>query len=124
MAKKNMDILLGNILGKAAIHPQDRFDKSPVNPQEQQISAPSPQTESDSPNDEPWRHFSFICSKELVDKVQSIARKEGFTIRSFMEYVMKQGVKLMSRNMVRSRKSGLKPSGKSCRMCGRVAMYT
>ena len=27
-----------------------------------------------------------------VDKVQSIARKEGFTIRSFMEYVMKQGV--------------------------------
>lgn len=26
MAKKNMDILLGNILGKAAIHPQDRFD--------------------------------------------------------------------------------------------------
>ena len=29
MAKKNMDILLGNILGKAAIHPQDRFDKSP-----------------------------------------------------------------------------------------------
>lgn len=67
MAKKNMDILLGNILGKAAIHPQDRFE-------------------------DPWRHFSFICSKELVDKVQSIARKEGFTIRSFMEYVMKQGV--------------------------------
>ena len=62
MAKKNMDILLGNILGKAAIHPQDRFDKSPGD------------------------------SKELVDKVQSIARKEGFTIRSFMEYVMKQGV--------------------------------
>ena len=28
MAKNNMDILLGNILGKAAIHPQDRFDKS------------------------------------------------------------------------------------------------
>ena len=25
MAKKNMDILLGNILGKAAIHPQDRY---------------------------------------------------------------------------------------------------
>lgn len=92
MAKKNMDILLGNILGKAAIHPQDRFGKSPWNPQEQQPPSPNSQTESDSPNDEPWRHFSFICSKELVDKVQSIARKEGFTIRSFMEYVMKQGV--------------------------------
>lgn len=86
------DILLGNILGKAAIHPQDRFDKSPGCSQEKQNPAPSPQTESDSPNDEPWRHFSFICSKELVDKVQTIARKEGFTIRSFMEYVMKQGV--------------------------------
>ena len=85
MAKKNMDILLGNILGKAAIHPQDRFDKSPGDSKEERNEVKSPQTESDSPNDEPWRHFSFICSKELVDKVQSIARKEGFTIRSFME---------------------------------------
>ena len=92
MEKKNMDILLGNILGKAAIHPQDRFDKSPENPQEQQISAPNHPQVTRSAFDEPWRHFSFICSKELVDKVQSIARKEGFTIRSFMEYVMKQGV--------------------------------
>lgn len=50
MAKKNMDILLGNILGKAAIHPQDRFDKSPGCSQEKQNPAPSPQTESDSPN--------------------------------------------------------------------------
>ena len=53
MDRKNMDILLGNILGKAAIHPQDRFDKSPGNPQEQQISAPNPQAESDLPHDEP-----------------------------------------------------------------------
>ena len=36
MAKKNMDILLGNILGKAAIHPQDRFDKSPKDSKEEQ----------------------------------------------------------------------------------------
>ena len=92
MAKKNMDILLGNILGKAAIHPQDRFDKSPGDSKEERNEVKSPQTESVLPNDEPWRHFSFICSKELVDKVQSIARKEGFTIRSFMEYVMKQCV--------------------------------
>mgnify|MGYP006995770786 FL=1 len=53
MAKKNMDILLGNILGKAAIHPQDRFDKSPGNPQEQQISAPNPQAVSDSLDEDP-----------------------------------------------------------------------
>ena len=48
MAKKNMDILLGNILGKAAIHPQDRFDKSPGTSQEKQIPAASSQIESDS----------------------------------------------------------------------------
>ena len=92
MAKKNMDILLGNILGKAAFHPQNRFDRSPGDSKEERNEVKSPQEDSDSPNDEPWRHFSFICSKELVDKVHTIARKEGFTIRSFMEYVMKQGV--------------------------------
>ena len=92
MAKKNMDILLGNILGKAAIHAPDRFDKSPGDSKEERNEVKSPLTESDSPDEALWRHFSFICSKELVDKVQSIARKEGFTIRSFMEYVMKQGV--------------------------------
>ena len=92
MAKKNMDILLGNILGKAAIHPQDRFDKSPGDSKEKRNKDKITKEDSDSPNDEPWRHFSFICSKELVDKVHTIARKEGFTSRSFMEYVMKQGV--------------------------------
>ena len=54
MAKKNMDILLGNILGKAAIHPQDRFDRSPGTSQEKQIPATSSQTESDSPNEATW----------------------------------------------------------------------
>lgn len=31
MAKKNMDILLGNILGSAAIKPQDRYEE-PADP--------------------------------------------------------------------------------------------
>ena len=84
MAKKNMDILLGNILGKAAIHPQDRFDKSPGNPQEQQISAPNPQTESNSPNDEPWRHFSFICSRNSLTRFRpSPERKVSPSARSW-----------------------------------------
>lgn len=42
MAKKNMDILLGNILGKAAIHPQDRFDKSPGDSKEERNEVKSP----------------------------------------------------------------------------------
>ena len=53
MAKKNMDILLGNILGKAAIHPQDRFDKSPGDSKEERNEVKSPQTESDSPDEAP-----------------------------------------------------------------------
>ena len=92
MAKKNMDILLGNILGKAAFHPQNRFDRSPGDSKEERNEVKSPQEDSDSPDVVPWRHCSCICSKELVVKVHTIARKEGFTIRSFMEYVMKQGV--------------------------------
>ena len=63
MTKKNMDILLGNILGKAAIHPQDRFDKSPGNPQEQQPPSPNSQTESDSPNEDPLATFLLYLLK-------------------------------------------------------------
>lgn len=56
-------------------------------------SSPSsePTTDDDS-SDEPWKHFTFICSIELIDKVQAIAHKEGFTIRAFMEYMMRQGI--------------------------------
>lgn len=42
--------------------------------------------------DTPWKHFSFICSVELVDKIQAIAHKEGFTIRALMEFLMRQGI--------------------------------
>ena len=40
----------------------------------------------------PTEHFTFICSTELANKVQAIARKEGFTIRALMEYMMRQGI--------------------------------
>ena len=63
MAKKNMDILLGNILGKAAIHPQDRFDKSSGDSKEEQNEVKSPQTESDSSNDEPMATFLLYLLK-------------------------------------------------------------
>ena len=75
MAKKNLDSLLHNILGDAEIRPQDKFDP--------------PADEKAIPD---WKHFTFICSIELIDKVQAIAHKEGFTIRAFMEYMMRQGI--------------------------------
>lgn len=93
MAKNNMDILLGNILGTAAISPDNKTveqipETKPIPKQEKR----SVKAERKEQHDNSWRHFSFICSRELVDKVQAIAYKEGFTIRAFMEYVMKQGI--------------------------------
>ena len=92
MGKKNMDILLGNILGNAAIKPQDRYEEPAAPLPANDAPAPSTKATNKEKPDDTWRHLSFICSKALVDKVQAIAHKEGFTIRSFMEYVMKQGV--------------------------------
>lgn len=92
MAKKNMDILLGNILGSAAIKPQDRYEEPDAPLPVKEAPLPSKKSTAKDESDDSWRHFSFICSKALVDKVQAIAHKEGFTIRSFMEYVMKQGI--------------------------------
>ena len=92
MAKKNLDILLGNILGSAAIKPQDKYEEHVVPLPAEEGSTASPRSMTKEQDDGSWRHFSFICSNALVDKVQAIAHKEGFTIRSFMEYVMKQGI--------------------------------
>ena len=94
MGKKNMDILFGNILGNTAIKPQDRYENPAAPLPENDAPAPSAKGTTKEHSDDSWRHFSFICSKALVDKVQAIAHKEGFTIRSFMEYVMKQGIEV------------------------------
>ena len=89
MAKKNMDILLGNILGSAAIHPQEKFDDV-TSSSSQNINQSNQEKRSSDRN--MWKHFTFICSVDLANKVQAISRREGFTIRTFMEYVMKQGI--------------------------------
>lgn len=90
-----MDILLGNILGSAVISPDNKTveqipETKPIPKQEKR----SFKVERKEQSDNSWRHFSFICSRELVDKVQAIAYKEGFTMRAFMEYVMKQGIEV------------------------------
>ena len=90
MGKKNYDSLLHNILGGAEIRLQDRFD--PPADEKTESSPSSETTSDDDSSDEPWKHFTFICSIELIDKVQAIAHKEGFTIRAFMEYMMRQGI--------------------------------
>ena len=89
MEKTDMDALLGNILGTAIIRPQDKCEESKQ--ESNQSEKPVNNNTPESP-DAPWKHFSFICSIELANKVQAIAHKEGFTIRAFMEYVMRQGI--------------------------------
>ena len=90
MAKKNMDALLSNIMGEEIIRPTAT----------QVSQAPTTTGKTEEPHtavkpkvpDDPWKHFSFICSVELADKVQAIAHKEGVTSRALMEYMMRQGV--------------------------------
>ena len=92
MARKNMDILVGNILGDATIQPQEKNDKTNVTSKEKQHTPQSPKNNKASPKEAQWQPFSCICTTELEDKVQAIAPKEGYPIRTFMEYVMKHGV--------------------------------
>ena len=74
MAKNNMDILLGNILGSAAICPENKTveQTTEAKPIPKQEKRPVKAERKEQP-DNSWRHFSFICSRELVDKVQAIA---------------------------------------------------
>jgi hypothetical protein len=90
MGKKNYDSLLSNILGGAEIHPHDK-QETPMIEQTKGVSVEVPSKDDDT-SEEPWRHFTFICSVELIDKVQAIAHREGFTIRAFMEYMIRQGI--------------------------------
>lgn len=39
-----------------------------------------------------WERFSFVCSKEIIQKVHDISEKEGFTIRDIMELFLQRGI--------------------------------
>ena len=90
MGKKNYDSLLSNILGGVEIHPHDKPETSMT--EHAEVVSVEKSSKDDDRQEEPWRHFTFICSVELIDKVQAIAHREGFTIRAFMEYMMRQGI--------------------------------
>ena len=62
MARKNMDILVGNILGDTPIQPQEKNDKTDVTFKEKQNAPQSPKNNKAFPKEDQWQHFSFICS--------------------------------------------------------------
>ena len=39
-----------------------------------------------------WERFSFVCSKEIIQKVHDISEKEGFSIRDLMELFLQRGI--------------------------------
>ena len=39
-----------------------------------------------------WERFSFVCSKEIIQKVHDISEMEGFTIRDIMELFLQRGI--------------------------------
>lgn len=39
-----------------------------------------------------WERFSFVCSKEIIQKVHDISEKEGFSIRDIMELFLQRGI--------------------------------
>ena len=39
-----------------------------------------------------WERFSFVCSKEIIQKVHDISEKEGFSIRDIMEFFLQRGI--------------------------------
>ncbi|MCS2371109.1 hypothetical protein NXV03_13990 [Phocaeicola vulgatus] len=55
MARKNMDILVGNILGDATIQPQEKNDKTNVTSKEKQNTPQSPKNNKASPKEDQWR---------------------------------------------------------------------
>lgn len=57
MARKNMDILVGNILGDATIQPQEKNDKTDVTSQEKQNTPQSPKNNKVSPKEDQWQQL-------------------------------------------------------------------
>ena len=44
------------------------------------------------PVKEKWQHFSLICSVDIVEKVKTIAKNEGFSIRDVAEKYLSDGI--------------------------------
>lgn len=47
-----------------------------------------------------WERFSFVCSKDIIQKVHDISEKAGFSIRDIMEMFLQRGIETMTDFMV------------------------
>ncbi|MCQ2147689.1 MAG: hypothetical protein MJZ16_09255 [Bacteroidales bacterium] len=45
-----------------------------------------------STNERDWERFSFVCSKDIIQKIHDISEKEHFSIREVMELFLQRGI--------------------------------
>ena len=68
-------------------------ESPPPKPPEQVTAKPVEPVKPKKPtNERDWERFSFVCSKEIIQKVHDISEKEGFTIRDIMELFLQRGI--------------------------------
>ena len=76
MARKNMDILVGNILGDATIQPQEKNDKTNVTSKEKQNTPQSPKNNKASPKEDQWQHFSSSVQLNLWSRFKLLPTRK------------------------------------------------
>ncbi len=63
--------------------------KEPVSPEVLKPPKPKPRSPS---GERDWERFSFICSKDIIQKIHDISEKEHFSIREVMELFLQRGI--------------------------------
>lgn len=61
--------------------------KEPITPEVLKPPKPKP-----SSNERDWKRFSFVCSKDIIQKIHDISEKEHFSIREVMELFLQRGI--------------------------------
>lgn len=53
------------------------------------LKPPKPRSPS---GERDWERFSFVCSKDIIQKIHDISEKEHFSIREVMELFLQRGI--------------------------------
>ena len=53
------------------------------------LKPPKPKPSS---SERDWERFSFVCSKDIIQKIHDISEKEHFSIREVMELFLQRGI--------------------------------
>lgn len=71
---------------------------APESPSQEPVKEPvvtevlKPPKPKPSTNERDWERFSFVCSKDIIQKIHDISEKEHFSIREVMELFLQRGI--------------------------------